>query len=201
MQQILLTFMNYFTDVMGLSSNIFSNAYAVSVGFSILLMVIGLLGYKLYRVFFSVIALLATILGVVWLFSSSNAWIHVATTFSIASVAVAFAVYFLKRLSAFFVVALIVLGYALAFNLAIVYAILLASGIGVVAYFFPLVMVVLATSLLGAFEGAVLFQATTLKNYYAIGVVLLFFIYLAVQIFSNRSEFKVFLNHRGRQDG
>ncbi len=201
MRTIVIAFISYFMDLMNMIPIPFSESTYWSVGLPLIFLLVGLLGYKLYRVLFSVIVLVGTIVLVVWLFGQSQAWIHVATLFSILSVALAFTVFFLKRLSAFFVVALIVLGYALAFNMAWLFSILLAVGVGVIASFFPLVMIVLMTSLLGAFEGAWLVSSVGLGDYYIGAVVLGLVLCLVVQIFTNLSEFRLFLIHRGHQDG
>jgi hypothetical protein len=175
--------------------------YYVS-GFILLCIIISFFGFKLYRVVFSLVMLVLTILVTVLLLEGITEWLYIATTFSILSVVIAFISYFSKKLAAFVLVGLVVFGYGLSLNIGLVYSILLGLLFGVIAFLLPFISIVFTTTILGSIEGTILLfnylNYQTNPILYIIGILIISVIF---QVFTNREEFDKLMKLRGSYYG
>lgn len=189
MSQSLINFFVYFGQVTHLEISPFpDNIYYVG-GFIGLCIIISFFGYKLYRIIFSLVMLVLTILVTVLLLEDITQWLYIATTFSILSIVIAFVSYFSKKVAALVLVGLIVFGYVQSFNIGLIYSILIGLIFGVIAFLLPFISIVLITTTMGSIEGTIL-----LSNYlnnqmnptlFIIGILI---ISVFFQLFTNREE-------------
>jgi hypothetical protein len=202
MTQKLINFFQFFGQVTHVEISPFLDSVCYVSGFILLCIIISFFGFRLYRVIFSLVMLVLTILVTVLLLEGMTEWLYIATTFSIFSVVIAFLSYFSKKIAAFVLVGLIVFGYGLSFNIGVVYSILIGVLLGGIAYLLPFVSVVLSTTILGSIEGVVLLFS--LMNYqmnpilFIIGLII---ISISFQIFTNREELDKLKKLRDRYYG
>jgi hypothetical protein len=202
MTQNLINFFQFFGQVTHIEISPFLDSVYYVSGFILLCIIISFFGFKLYRVVFSLVMLVLTILVTVLLLEGITEWLYIATTFSILSVVIAFLSYFSKKIAAFVLVGLIVFGYGLSFNIGLVYSILIGVLFGGIAYLLPFVSVVLSTTILGSIEGVILLFS--LMNYqmnpilFIIGLII---ISIGFQIFTNREELDKLKKLRDRYYG
>lgn len=202
MYQNLINFFQYFGQVTHIEIAPFlDNVYLIG-GLIGLCIIISFFGYKLYRVIFSLVMLILTILVTVLLLEGITEWLYIATTFSILSVVIAFLSYFSKKIAAFVLVSLIVFGYVLSFNIGLIYSILIGLLFGVIAFLLPFISIVLTTTIMGSIEGTVLLL--NLTNYlmnpllFIIGIIIISILF---QLFTNREELNKLMELRDRYYG
>ncbi len=187
MIQSLSDFFIYFSRITRLDLSPVQNFEYINIVLLFLVLWIGLYGVRIYRLLFSVLTLIVTIVVTVLLFESRIEWLYVASIFSIFSVIFAFLSYFLKRLSAFFIVGLIVFVYLNTINIQLIFVIIISSVFSVIAYIYPFIMILISTTLLGSFEGMNLInqQVDFIFPPAFVGI-LLFVIFLIFQLCSNK---------------
>lgn len=202
MYQNLINFFQYFGQVTHLEISPFLDSVYYAGGFIGLCIITSLFGYKLYRVIFSLVMLILTILVTVQLLESTTEWLYIATTFSILSVVIAFLSYFSKKIAAFVLVGLVVFGYVLSLNIGFIYSILIGLLFGVIAFLLPFISIVLTTTIIGSIEGTVLLF--NLINYqinpilFMIGILVISNLF---QLFTNREELDKLMKVRGSYYG
>lgn len=189
MSQSLIELFHYFSQVTRFDLTSF-NSLPSNLLFSLLFSLCAFFGYKSVRYLFSLIIFTLTILLITFILEGRTEWIYIATTFSVLSVVFAFMAYFSKRISVLVVVGLLVFGSLNAFNLHWIFVLFISIGLGLIAYFYPLITVILITSTLGSYE---LLQGMDYSNsnyiYMLIGLII---ISLLFQFLSNQ-EGRVFL--------
>ena len=156
MIQSLSDFFIYFSRVTRLDISPVQNFEYINVVILFLVLWVGLFGVKIYRLLFSIITLVIIILVTVILLESRMDWLYVASIFSIFSVIFAFLSFFLKKISAFFFVGLIAFVYLNGINSQLILTIVLSGILGVLAYLFPFVTVLISTVFLGSIETTML---------------------------------------------
>lgn len=190
MAQSLMNFFQYFVQVTHIEISPLRDSIFYLGGLISLCVILGFFGYKLYRVIFSIVMLVLTILITVLLLEGVTEWLYIATTFSILSVVIAFLSYFSKKISAFVLVVLVVYGYILPFNLGLVYSILIALIFGVIAFLLPFIFIVLTSTIMASIEGTILLfnllNNQTNPTLYIIGILIISILF---QIFTNKDEF------------
>ena len=187
MIQSLSDFFIYFSRITRLDLSPVQNFEYINIVLLFLVLWIGLYGVRIYRLLFSVLTLIVTIVVTVLLFESRIEWLYVASIFSIFSVIFAFLSYFLKRLSAFFIVGLIVFVYLNTINIQLIFVIIISSVFSVIAYIYPFVMVLISTTLLSSIESTnLLNQRVDLMFPPAFVGIFLFVIFLIFQLSSNK---------------
>ena len=187
MIQSLSGFFIYFSHITRLDLSPVQNFEYINVILFLLILWIGFYGVRIYRLLFSVLTLIVTIVVTVLLFESRIEWLYVASIFSIFSVIFAFLSYFLERLSAFFIVGLIVFVYLNTINIQLIFVIIISSVFSVIAYIYPFIMILISTTLLGSFEGMNLInQRVDLMFPPAFVGIFLFVIFLIFQLSSNK---------------
>lgn len=189
MSQSLIELFHYFSQVTRLDLTSF-NSLPINLFLSLFFCLCAFFGYKSVRYLFSLIIFTLTILLITFILEGRTEWIYIATTFSVLSVVFAFMAYFSKRISVLVVVGLLVFGSLNAFNLHWIFVLIISIGLGLIAYFYPLITVILITSTLGSYE---LLQGMDYSNsnyiYMLIGLII---ISLLFQFLSNQ-EGRVFL--------
>jgi len=202
MTQNLINFFQYFGQVTHIEiSPLLDSVYYVG-GFIALCIFICFFGFKLYRVIFSIVMLILTILVTVLLLEGITEWLYIATTFSIFSVVIAFISYFSKKVAAFVLVGLIAFGYGLSLNISLVYSILFGLLFGVIAFLLPFISIVLTSTIMGSIEGTILLF--NFLNYqmnpilFIIGILILSILF---QLFTNREELDKLKKLRGSYYG
>ncbi len=187
MIQSLSDFFIYFSRITRLDLSPVQNFEYINIVLLFLVLWIGLYGVRIYRLLFSVLTLIVTIVVTVLLFESRIEWLYVASIFSIFSVIFAFLSYFLKRLSAFFIVGLIVFVYLNTINIQLIFVIIISSVFSVIAYIYPFVMVLISTTLLSSIESTnLLNQRVDFMFPLAFVGIFLFVIFLIFQLSSNK---------------
>lgn len=156
MIQSLSDFFIYFSRATRLDISPVQNFEYINVVVLFLVLWVGLFGVKIYRLLFSIITLVIIILVTVILLESRMDWLYVASIFSIFSVIFAFLSFFLKKISAFFFVGLIAFVYLNGINSQLILTIVLSGILGVLAYLFPFVTVLISTVFLGSIETTML---------------------------------------------
>ena len=189
MSQSLIELFHYFSQVTRLDLTSF-NSLPINLFLSLFFCLCAFFGYKSVRYLFSLIIFTLTIRLITFILEGRTEWIYIATTFSVLSVVFAFMAYFSKRISVLVVVGLLVFGSLNTFNLHWIFVLFISIGLGLIAYFYPLITVILITSTLGSYE---LLQGMDYSNsnyiYMLIGLII---ISLLFQFLSNQ-EGRVFL--------
>jgi hypothetical protein len=202
MTQKLIDFFQYFGQVTHIEiSPLLDSVYYVG-GFIALCIIISFFGFKLYRVIFSLVMLILTILVTVLLLEGITEWLYIVTTFSIFSVMIAFISYFSKKIAAFVLVGLIVFGYGLSLNIGLVYSILISLLFGIIAFLLPFISIVLTTTLLGSIEGTILlFNFLNYQINPILIIIGILIISILFQLFTNREELDKLMELRGNYYG
>lgn len=182
MSKSLIDFIQYFSQITRLDSNTF-NMIPTNILLGIFFALCAFLGYKTIRYVYSLIVFFLTILIIVNLLQDRTAWLYVATTFSVLSIVFAFMAHFSKRLSGLIVITLMVYASLIIFNLNWMLVIILSISLGLIAYVYPFISVVLITSVLGSFELSQLISDSLVNKGYIFIVLIIFS--LLFQIFSN----------------
>ncbi len=202
MIQSLSDFFIYFSRITRLDLSPVQNFEYINIVLLFLVLWIGLYGVRIYRLLFSVLTLIVTIVVTVLLFESRIEWLYVASIFSIFSVIFAFLSYFLKRLSAFFIVGLIVFVYLNTINIQLIFVIIISSVFSVIAYIYPFVMVLISTTLLSSIESTnLLNQRVDFMFPLAFVGIFLFVIFLIFQLCSNKEGQYLFRKMKGETYG
>ena len=202
MIQSLSDFFIYFSRITRLDLSPVQNFEYINIVLLFLVLWIGLYGVRIYRLLFSVLTLIVTIVVTVLLFESRIEWLYVASIFSIFSVIFAFLSYFLKRLSAFFIVGLIVFVYLNTINIQLIFVIIISSVFSVIAYIHPFVMVLISTTLLSSIESTnLLNQRVDFMFPLAFVGIFLFVIFLIFQLCSNKEGQYLFRKMKGETYG
>lgn len=189
MNQSLIELFQYFSKVTRLDLTAFTTI-PINLLLGLFFGICAFLGYKTHRYLYSLIIFILTILTTTYILDGKTEWIYIATTFSVLSVVFAFMAYFSKRLSALVLVGVLVFGSLYPFNLNWVLVLFLSIGLGLVAYFYPLITVVFITSTFGAYAFVQVIDYPILQTVYGLIGLILFSILF--QFISNQ-EGRIFL--------
>lgn len=202
MIQSLSDFFIYFSRITRLDISPVQNFEYINIVILFLVLWVGLFGVKIYRLLFAVITLVIFILVTVLLFESRMDWLYVASIFSIFSIIFAFLSFFLKKISAFFFVGLIAFVYLNGINSQLILTIVLSGILGILAYLFPFVTVLISTVFLGSIETTMLLdqQSKPILHPVFLGIIIIL-VCSVFQLYTNKEGMNLIKKLKGETYG
>lgn len=148
------------------------------------------LGFKLFRILFSVLMFMLTVISICFFYRNSENWGAVVTAFSIIGLVMAFISYNWKKMGAFVICSCLICGFVFSLGVGIWICLIIGLVYGIISLLMPVEAIIISTSLWGSriltFYGISYFKIDML-TILPLNIVLLI-LSVIIQVLINRNQ-------------
>lgn len=190
MESLFIEFLRLFSNYTRITDIVLEYKQIIIYGMLSCAFVNCFLGFKLFRLFFSVLMFLLTVVSIYFLFGDSEDWGAVVTAFSIIGLLMAFVSYSWKKLGAFVICSCLICGFVFSHGIEIGLCLIIGLAYGIISLRMPVEAIIASTSIWGsrilAFYGISYFKIDMITIVPVTMVLLI--LSVVVQFLTNRNQ-------------